>query len=165
MGFTRGFKILVTALVSCGIAGFLVWSFIQGRKELAVEQEHERPVMAAYRVFIEHGKTVITLDTVTQKISGIETKSLVPGFSLDARGRHTPGVVIPDSAVVWLDGRAWAYVQKGRERFIRQEVATGHPVGKGWLVTKNFQVSDYVVVKGTQLLLSEEFRSQIQIGD
>ncbi len=165
MGFTRGFKIIVTALVVCGIAGFLVWSFIQGRKELAVEQEHERPVTVAYRVTIEHGETVITLDTVTQKISGIETRTLVPGFSMDARGRHTPGVVIPDSAVVWLDGRAWAYVQKDRERFIRQEVVTNHPGGKGWFVTKNFQAGDYVVVQGAQLLLSEEFRAQIHIED
>ncbi len=163
MNITR--KIIVTALVICGIAVLLVWAFLQGRKELIVEQEQEKPVTAANRVSIAHGETVITLDAVTQKISGIDTKALVPGFSEHTGGKYTPSAVIPDSAVVWLDGRAWAYVQKGRERFIRQEVSTNHPVGKGWFVTKNFQAGDYVVVQGAQLLLSEEFRAQIQIED
>ncbi len=163
MNITR--KIIVTALVICGIAVLLVWAFLQGRKEVIVEQEREKPVTAANRVSIAHGETVITLNAVTQKISGIDTKALVPGFSEDTGRKHTPGVVVPDSAVVWLDGRAWAYLQKGRERFIRQEVATNHPVGKGWFVTKNFQVGDYVVVQGAQSLLSEEFRAQIQIED
>ncbi len=163
MNITR--KIIVTALVICGIAVLLVWAFLQGRKEVIVEQEREKPVTAVNRVSIAHGETVITLDAVTQKISGIDTKALVPGFTEDTRRKHTPGVVVPESAVVWLDGRAWAYLQKGRERFIRQEVATNHPVGKGWFVTKNFQAGDYVVVQGAQLLLSEEFRAQIQIED
>jgi hypothetical protein len=165
MSFARGFKIIITALVICAIAGLLVWAFIQGRIGLMVEQEREKPITVAKRVSIAHGETVITLDEVTQKTSGIDTKALVSDFSVDTERKHTPGVVIPDSAVVWLDGRAWAYVQKGRESFIRQEVVTSHPVVKGWFVTKKFQNGDRVVVQGAQLLLSEEFRAQIQIGD
>ncbi len=164
MGFVREFKMILTALLICGVVGLLVWGFLQGRKELAMEQEREKPITVANRVSIAHGETGITLDPVTQKTSGIDTRALVPGFSEGAGGKRTPGVVIPDSAVVWLDGKAWAYVQKGREKFVRQEVATNHPVGKGWFVTKNFQDGDRVVVQGAQLLLSEEFRAQIQIG-
>ncbi len=165
MGFARGFKTIITTLVICGITGLMFWAFLQGRKEVIVEQEREKPVTAANHVSIAHGETVITLNAVTQKISGIDTKALVPGFSEDTGGKHTPGVVVPNSAVVWLDGRAWAYLQKDRERFIRQEVVTNHPGGKGWFVTKNFQAGDYVVVQGAQLLLSEEFRAQIKIED
>jgi hypothetical protein len=74
-------------------------------------------------------------------------------------------VVVPDSATVWLGGKAWAYVQKGREQFVRLEISTNHPMGEGWFVTKNFSAGDLVAVQGAQLLLSEEFRSQIRISD
>ncbi len=164
MRFARGFKIIIAALVICGVVGLLVWGFLQGRKEQAIEQEREKPITAANRVFVAQGETMVTLDPVTKKISGIDTKTLVPGFSESAGGKHIPGVVIPDSAVVWLDGKAWAYVQQGRGHFIRKEVATDHPVGKGWFVTKIFMDGDSIVVQGAQLLLSEEFRTQIQIG-
>ncbi len=52
MGFARRFKIIVTAVVICGFAGLLVWGFLQGRKEQAVEQEREKPITATYRVSI-----------------------------------------------------------------------------------------------------------------
>jgi hypothetical protein len=165
MSSARGLRIIITVLAICAIAGLLVWAFLQGRKGLIVDQERDKPITAAKRVSFAHGETVITLDEVTQKISGIDTKALMPGFSEDAGEKQILGVVIPDSAVVWLDGRAWAYVQKGRGSFIRQEVVTNHPVEKGWFVTKKFQNGDRVVVQGAQLLLSEEFRVQIQIED
>ncbi|MGE5174109.1 MAG: hypothetical protein ACM3MD_09810 [Betaproteobacteria bacterium] len=165
MRLSRGLKIIVAVFALCAVSAFLIWAFLQGRKEQAVEQERERPIKAPSRVSIVHGKTAITLDAVTQKMSGIVTTALVPGFYVGHGGKHTPGVVVPDSAVVWLDGKAWAYVQKGREPFFRQEVSTNHPVGEGWLVTKHFSAGDRVVVQGAQLLLSEEFRSQIRISD
>ncbi len=165
MRVLRGLKIIVAVFALCGVIALLVWSFLQGRKELAVEQERERPIKAPYRVSSARGETVITLDTATQKISGIVTKALAPGFYEGHGEKHKPGGVVPDSAAVWLDGKAWAYVQKGRERFVRLEVSTNHPVREGWFVTNNFAAGDRVVVQGAQLLLSEEFRSQIRISD
>jgi hypothetical protein len=92
---------------------------------------------------------------------------LIPGMSLLAllpAGVSARGVVIPRLAVVWWQGKAWAYVQVAPDKFVRREVLTEMPVEKGWFVTKNFVSEQRVVVSGPQQLLSEEFRSQIQVG-
>ncbi len=164
MRLSKGLKIIAVVFAMCAVIAFLIWSFLHGRKEQAAEQESERPIKAPSRVSIVHSETVITLDAVTQEMSGIVTKALVRSFA-EGPGGHTPGVVVPDSAVVWLDGKAWAYVQKGREQFVRQEVSTNRPKGDGWFVTENFSAGDRVVAQGAQLLLSEEFRAQIRISD
>lgn len=61
---------------------------------------------------------------------------------------------IPESAVVWLDGKPWFYVQEASDRFVRR------PFG-AQAVTPN----ERVVVTGAQMLLSQEFRSQIHVGE
>lgn len=174
MRLSRGLKIIVTALALCAVIVFLVWSFLQGRKELAVEQEGERPIKAPSRVSIAHGETTITLVEAAQKTNGIVTKALSPGFIGQKEvSRQVPhpgeerisGAIVPASAVVWLEGKAWAYVREDRDRFVRREVFTKQRMGEGWLVTKNFSAGDRVVVQGAQLLLSEEFRSQLRISD
>lgn len=82
---------------------------------------------------------------------------------LVAEGPVRRGVVIPYSAVVWWQGKAWAYVQTAPERFARREVPTDAPASSGWFVTPEFRPGDKVVTRGGQQLLSEEFRSQIQV--
>ena len=92
---------------------------------------------------------------------------LIPGMSLLAllpAGASARGAVIPRLAVVWWQGKAWAYVQVAPDKFVRREVLTEMPVENGWFVTKNFTSEQKVVVSGSQQLLSEEFRSQIQVG-
>jgi hypothetical protein len=74
--------------------------------------------------------------------------------------KEIEGVIIPPSAVVWHGGKAWVYVQEAADRFERREVSTAEPVGDGWFDTK-IDFDDRVVVRGAQLLLSEELRSQI----
>ncbi len=85
---------------------------------------------------------------------------LIPGMNVQAflsLGPKTKGVVIPFSSVVWLHGKAWAYRQKDEEHFVRREISTLNPVQDGYFVSENFIPGDQVVVKGAQLLLSEEF--------
>jgi len=93
---------------------------------------------------------------------------LLPGMNIIAYlpvGSRNQGVVVPDPAVVWWQGKAWVYVQKGTGQFIRREVSTETPVKVGWFVLKGITAGDRIVVKGSQLLMSEESRSQIQVGD
>ncbi len=161
----RGLKIIVLAVAITGIAALLIWAFLRGRKELAVEQERERPIKAPSRVSIAHGETIVTLDAATQQLSGIVTAALASSVAEGRGGKQTPGVIVPDSAVVWLDGKAWVYVRKDAEHFVRRAVPVSRPAGEGWFVTKNYSAGDRVVVQGAQLLLSEEFRSQIRISD
>jgi hypothetical protein len=93
---------------------------------------------------------------------------LAPGMSLVGllpSGPKLSGIVIPENAVVWWEGRAWAYVQAAPGRFARREVPTGAPIEGGWFVRTGFAAGQSIVLQGAQQLLSEEFRSRIQVGD
>jgi hypothetical protein len=97
-------------------------------------------------------------------------RNLVPGMTIAVRlaaGQQLQGVVVPQDAVVWWEGRAWAYVQRAVDQFARLEVPTQVPTQGGWFVSNanTIHQGDKVVVTGAQQLLSEEFRSEIQAGE
>lgn len=84
---------------------------------------------------------------------------LVPGANLIAHlsvGREMKGLIVPASAVVWSEGKAWIYQQTDSNRFTRRAVTTDTPVEKGFFVTRGFSPGDRVVSQGAQALLSEE---------
>lgn len=94
--------------------------------------------------------------------------NLLPGMNVTAYlpyGEKTQGVVIPASAVVWWQGKAWIYVQEGAQHYARQEIPTDNPIEDGWFASKEFKAGEKIVVTGAQMLLSQEFRSQIQSGE
>ena len=96
------------------------------------------------------------------------TTDLLPGMNILAflpTGSQVRGIIVPGPAVVWWQGKAWIYAQKDTERFVRREVSTDAPVENGWFVAKSLLANDRIVTGGAQLLLSEELRSQIQVGD
>jgi hypothetical protein len=69
--------------------------------------------------------------------------------------------------VVWWAGRAWVYRRLGQDSFSRHEIPTDMPAEKeaGFVAPANlFKADEKIVTTGAQLLLSEEFRSQIQVG-
>jgi hypothetical protein len=93
---------------------------------------------------------------------------LLPGMNVLAHlpnGSQVQGVIVPAAAVVWWQGKPWIYTQKGSDRFVRREIPTETPVENGWFAAKGLSPNDRVVVSGAQLLLSEELRSQIQVGN
>ena len=93
---------------------------------------------------------------------------LVPGMNVLAflpTRDDAQGVVVPQSAVVWWQGKAWIYIQKNGDRFVRREISTDQPVDSGFVVRSGLTSNDRVMVDGAQLMLSEEFRSQIQVGE
>jgi hypothetical protein len=65
------------AVVSA-VGGAVIWGFLEGREELAVEAERERPVKAPLRVSNANGRPVITIDSDTQQRNGIETMLVAP---------------------------------------------------------------------------------------
>jgi len=92
---------------------------------------------------------------------------LLPGMNVLAylpTGRETVGTYVPASAVVWLQGRAWVYVQASPDTFIRREIPTGTPVPGGWFVREGLSAGQWCVVRGAQLLLSQESHTQAQRG-
>ncbi|HEY8795776.1 MAG TPA: HlyD family efflux transporter periplasmic adaptor subunit [Gemmatimonadaceae bacterium] len=78
------------------------------------------------------------------------------------------GVVVPDAAVVQWEGLAWAFVERGPRSYVRERVMTDNPVTGGYIVTSassRLEPGDLVVTRGAQQLLSEEFRTHVQMSD
>lgn len=91
---------------------------------------------------------------------------LAPGMTLTVllpSGPSVKGTKIPGEAIVWWQGKAWAYVQSAPDKFVRREVRTEAPVEGGWFVTEGFSPGDKIVITGAQQLLSEEFQSQTHV--
>ncbi|MEI9901138.1 MAG: efflux RND transporter periplasmic adaptor subunit, partial [Hyphomicrobium sp.] len=98
------------------------------------------------------------------------SSGVLPGMNVRAflaNGAPVDGVVIPASAVVWWAGRAWVYRRTGDDTFSRREIPTDMPaeMDAGFIVPASlFKPQEEMVGTGAQMLLSEEFRSQIQVG-
>ena len=93
--------------------------------------------------------------------------SLRPGTAviayLRAPGAAEDAVVVPYSAAVRFGGKVWIYQQLAEDKFGRREIATDRSNDMGFLITQGLKPGDRIVVRGGQLLLSEEQKSQIQI--
>jgi hypothetical protein len=75
------------------------------------------------------------------------------------------GVLLPARATVWYGGEPWIYVNVDEELFARRAVPRAHEIDDGWVAHQGFAPGERVVVRGGQMLLSEEFRWQIPEED
>jgi len=86
--------------------------------------------------------------------------TLVPGLNLtgtmELPGEKREGLLIPQSAVVFHLGKAWAYRKAGEEDFERLEIPIDSPVTGGWFVAKDAIEDGELVTQGAQALLSKE---------
>jgi hypothetical protein len=93
---------------------------------------------------------------------------VLPGMNVLAflpSGRSIEGVAVPASAIVWWQGRAWVYRRTGQDTFTRVAIATDLPAPGGGYMANDVAKDAEIVTHGAQLLLSEEFRSQIQVEE
>lgn len=94
-----------------------------------------------------------------------KTKDLRTGMQVTAISTNSAkvndGVIIPNSAIIWYAGKSWVYKKTAADKFSRIPVATDIETGNGWFYRGNLKPNDEVVTSGAQLLLSEEFKSQI----
>lgn len=159
MNLPRLFKPALGVVGAAGLAALLVFAYLEGRQERAREAERERPVVAPSRVTPGKEVPVIALTRDEQRASGIVTTAL----GAHTRGSPASGIV-PESAVVWQDGRAWVYMQQDEEHFLRRAVALEVGREDGWSV-HGLRADARVVVTGAQQLLSEEQRAEIEMGE
>ena len=150
-------KILWLALIPI-VGVLLTWAFIEGRKEMEIERERERPIQVPPRVKNENGKTRVVLDEKTRALAGIETQRPSP---------EKGGLLLPRSAILRQEGAAWVFAEVARGEFERRSVQILRFGEERIVVSSDAIRPDAVVVTtGAQLLLSEELKSQIQVlGD
>jgi len=93
---------------------------------------------------------------------------VLPGMNVLAflpSGRSIAGAEMPASAVVWWQGRAWIYRRTGPETFTRVAIGTDLPGPGGGYIANDVAKDVEIVTQGAQLLLSEESRALIQVGE
>lgn len=131
--------------------------------QIAPAGGHGKPVTASY--VSPSPQTDITIQGRTYFFRA-PAHELRAGMRVEARlsapGKQAEGVVVPNTAVVWYAGKAWAYRREGEDRFLRTLVNTAQEASDGWFNTSGFKAGEEVVTSGTQLLLSEEFKYQIK---
>ncbi len=97
--------------------------------------------------------------------------ALRPGMRLAGSFSHVgaarAGALIPASAILWHAGKPWIYLREADDKlpdtseFRRRDVSGGEAVGDDWFVA-GFEDDAEVVVRGAQVLLSEELKFQIK---
>jgi hypothetical protein len=136
-----------------------------GRASLSVAPVSARAAQLPARYVSPAPQTDATLPGATYfylvEGQGLRSGMRVAG-QLKLGGKERDGVAVPEAAVVWHGGRAWAYVREEPAVFVRKPVSTAEEIGNTWFNADGFQAGDEVVVSGAQLLLSEELKFQIR---
>ncbi len=76
-----------------------------------------------------------------------------------------PGFIIPESSLAWHLGVAFVFIQVDEEHFIHRNISHPIKVAEGYFISGQLSTQDELVVTGTQMLLSHEFKSQIPDED
>lgn len=102
------------------------------------------------------GKTYFYIAQSAELRAGMQVNALTATSS-----KSSNGVLIPNTAIVWYSGQPWVYLKNGEDKFSRLPINTDIEVENGWFYQGKLKPNDLVVTTGAQLLLSEEFKSQI----
>lgn len=169
---------------------------VQVTLPLGVSLEHPPPeasieATTGRQVRIDFVSAATRTDPKIQGVSFFYTaeaaSGALPGMNVIAYlpvGESRPSASVPASAVVWLDGKAWLYVETAPHRYSRRQIPTDEPAaGGGYIVpvsgasklaeldplepntaAHELRKDQPIVVKGAQFLLSQEFSAQIQVG-
>ncbi|MGX4770182.1 efflux RND transporter periplasmic adaptor subunit [Bradyrhizobium guangdongense] len=92
-------------------------------------------------------------------LPGMNTTVYVPS------GNSYEGVFIEDTAIVRWQGRAWVYLRVSPDSFRRHPISTDQPVSDDDYVVRDIPSGSEIVMRGAQVLLSEEAKSELRGGD
>lgn len=119
--------------------------------------------------FISPLPQVDTLSQGLQYIFQTENSTIKPGMNFTAwipqKTQTQPGVIIPGSSISWHLGLAFVFIKTDEEHFVHRNISKLIKVPDGYFIANQFADGEEIVVKGTQMLLSHEFRSQIPDED
>ena len=136
------------------------------------------PATAALQGAAEGRTTIELVSPATRtdpKIQGVSyfyvvpaKSGALPGMNVLAflpSGRSVQGMTVPPAAIVWWQDRAWIYRCIRDNVFSRIQIPTEQPAEGGAYIVSNLPKDAELVTNGAQMLLSEEFRAQIQVGE
>jgi len=89
-------------------------------------------------------------------LPGMNTVVYVPS------GKTYEGVFVEDTAIVHWQGRSWVYLRVGPDRFKRHLISTDQPVSDDDYVVRDIPLGAEIVMRGAQVLLSEEAKSELR---
>jgi len=75
------------------------------------------------------------------------------------------GLIIPETSLAWHLGQSFIFIKIADEQFVHRNISKPIRVANGYFITEQLAEGEEVVIKGTQMLLSHEFRSQIPDED
>ncbi len=102
------------------------------------------------------GKTYFYAAKSTELRAGMQVNALSA-----ISNKTDSGVIVPNNAIIWYAGKPWVYQKTGDDKFSRLPINTDIEVENGWFYQGRLKADDQVVTSGAQLLLSEEFKSEI----
>ncbi len=91
-------------------------------------------------------------------LPGMNTTVYVPS------GNTYEGVFVEDTAIVRWQGRSWVYLRVGDDAFKRHPISTDQPVSDDDYEVRDIPSGSQIVVRGAQVLLSEEAKSELRGG-
>lgn len=91
-------------------------------------------------------------------LPGMNTTVYVPS------GNTYEGVFIEDTAIVRWQGRSWIYLRVSPDSFRRHPINTDQPVSDDDYVVRDIPSGSEIVMRGAQVLLSEEAKSELRGG-
>lgn len=89
-------------------------------------------------------------------LPGMNTTVYVPS------GKTYDGVFVEDTAIVRWQGRSWVYLRAGADAFKRYPISTDQPVSDDDYVVRDLPPDSEIVLRGAQVLLSEEAKSELR---
>lgn len=119
-------------------------------------------------IFIDKAPTIepsILGQTYFYLIQSTEIRigSKLIGFYFQKNDKEINLFEVSDTSVVWSNGTPWVYIEQEPHLFIKKPVVLENEINRGWLISAELlSPNDSVVIKGAQLLLSEEFKYQIK---
>ena len=76
--------------------------------------------------------------------------------SVPLGGAAQTGVTVPAAAVIWYAGQPWAYVETAAGHYQRRPLSVDARNASGWFEANGFHAGERVVVRGGELLISQE---------
>lgn len=119
--------------------------------------------------FISRSAQVDTIAQGENYFFQTSNNAIRPGMKISAwiaeSASVEPGVVIPESALLWYMDQAYIFVKTAENTFVRRNVSQFVRDKQGYFVREGLQAGEEIVSVGAQLLLSEELRGQIPDDD